>query len=96
MILTESIVEKGAKTLHEQGFGSHDACRAATQACLEATLPDVVERCAKEIEDTPSRIFALTFHSGGTAGRSLNAVSVKRELADRLRALLKSDSESRQ
>jgi hypothetical protein len=88
MILTDEIVQRGARAIHELGHGPMEACRAGARACLEAALPDVVEKCAKEIEDTPSRIFAVTFHSGGTPGRSLNTGTVKRELADRIRSLL--------
>lgn len=88
MILTDEIIEKGARAIHELGHGPMDACRAEARACLEAVLPDVVESCAKEIEDTPSRIFALTFEGGGVPGNSLNALSVKRELAGRIRSLL--------
>ena len=94
MILTDAVIEKAAKAIHELGHAPLEACRAAARACLEAALPDVVERCAIEIEDTPSRIFAVTFHDGGTAGRSLNALSVKRELADRIRALVNKDGGS--
>ncbi|MGE0007769.1 MAG: hypothetical protein AB7S92_19585 [Parvibaculaceae bacterium] len=94
MILTGEIVEKGARALHELGHGPLEACRAQARACLEAALPHVVERCAREIEDTPSRIFALTFHGGGTPGRSLNTLSVKRELADRIRSLLNGENEN--
>lgn len=88
MILTGEMVEKGARAIHELGHGPMDACRAQARVCLEALLPDVVESCAKEIEDTPSRILALTFEGGGTPGNSLNALSVKRELAGRIRSLL--------
>lgn len=88
-IVTDEIVEKGATAIHALGLGPMETCRAQARACLEATLPEVVERCAKEIEDTPSRIFAVTFHSGDVAASSLNAGNVKRELADRIRALFK-------
>lgn len=90
VILSDEVIEKGARAIHELDHGSMDACRAVARACLEAILPDVVENCAKEIEDTASRIFALTFQGdNGTAGNnSLNAFSVKRELAGRIRSLL--------
>lgn len=93
-ILGDEIVEMGARAIHELGHGPMEACRAEARACLEAILPDVVERCAKEIEDTPSRIFAITYHDDGTSGRSLNTGSVKRELADRIRSLLKKGDEN--
>jgi hypothetical protein len=88
MVLTDEIVEKGARAIHELGHGPMEAYRAEARACLKAALPDVVERCAKEIEDTQSLIFALTFQGGGAPERSLNTLSVKRELADRIRSLL--------
>lgn len=48
-ILTDAIVEKAARAIHELGHGPMDVCRAQARACLEAALPDVIERCAKEI-----------------------------------------------
>lgn len=55
MLLNDAVTEKVARAIHEIGYGPLEACRAAARACLEATLPDMVERCAKEVEDTPSR-----------------------------------------
>ena len=93
MILTDEIIEKGARAIHALGHGPMEACRAEARACLQAALPDVVESCAKEIEETPSRIFALTFQGdSGAPGNSLNTFSVKRELADRIRSLVDAGS----
>lgn len=86
-ILTDGIVEKGARALHELGHGPLEACRAEARACLAAALPEITEACAKVIEETPSRLFAMTHHETMVADRSLNAVNVKRELADRIRSL---------
>lgn len=86
-ILSNEVVEKAAKALHDLGNGSMEACRVQAHACLTAALPDMVEACAKTIEETPSRLFALTHHELLVADRSLNAVNVKRELADRIRSL---------
>lgn len=86
-ILSDEIVEKGAKALHELGHGPLADCRAAARACLVATLPEIAEACAKIIEETPSRLFAMTHRETMVADRSLNAVNVKRELADRVRSL---------
>lgn len=87
IILTDEIVEKGAKALHELGHGPLEACRAQARACLTSVLPEITEVCAKVIEETPSRLFAMTHHEAMVADRSLNAVNVKRELADRIRSL---------
>lgn len=89
MILTDEIVERGANAIRAVNQRPMEACRAEARACLEAILPDFVEKCAKEIEETPSRIFALTFQDTEVAGRALNTLSVKRELADRIRSLAK-------
>jgi hypothetical protein len=86
-ILTDEIVEKGARALHELGHGPLETCRAEARACLAAVLPEIAEACAKVIEETPSRLFAMTHHETVVADRSLNAVNVKRELADRIRSL---------
>lgn len=82
-ILTDAIVEKSARALHELGKGSIETCRAEARACLAAALPDIVEQCAKTIEDTQSRLFAITHHQS-----ALNIGNVKRELGDRIRALI--------
>jgi hypothetical protein len=87
ILLTDEIVEKGAKALHELGHGPLEACRAQARACLISVLPEITEACAKVVEETPSRLFALTHHEATVADRSLNAVNVKRELADRIRSL---------
>lgn len=86
-ILTDEIVEKAAKAIHDLGNGPMEACRIQASACLTAALPDMVEACAKVIEETPSRLFAVTYHEGNVAERALNTVNVKRELADRIRLL---------
>lgn len=86
-ILTDEIVEKGARALHELGRGSLETCRAEARACLAAALPEIAEACARVIEETPSRLFAMTHHETMVADRSLSAVNVKRELADRIRSL---------
>ena len=60
MLLNDAVAEKAARAIHEIGYGPL-ACRAAARACLEATLPDVVERCAKEAEDTQVAFLRLHF-----------------------------------
>lgn len=86
-ILTDDIVETGAKALHALGHGPLADCRAVARVCLAAALPEIAETCAKVIEETPSRLFAMTHHETMVADRSLNALNVKRELADRVRSL---------
>lgn len=86
-ILTDAIVEKGAKAIHELGNRPMEACRADARACLTAALPDILEECARVIEDTPSRLFAVTHHAGKIHEAALNTGDVKRELADRIRSL---------
>ncbi len=87
-ISTDAVVEKAARALHELGNGPMEACRAQARACLTAALPDILEECAKTIEDTPSRLFAVTHHRGKIHEVALNTGNVKRELADRIRSLI--------
>lgn len=97
-ILTDAIVDKSARELAPEWWSDRlqgpenephrQEARRLARACLAAALPDILEGCAIVIEDMPSRLFAIT-HPGDDdlPGRALNAGTVKRELADLIRAL---------